>query len=186
VNTGSEVRDKLIESLGDRTYRHLFASASSRRAIAEQIREMRLSRGWTQADLAKASGKVQETISELENPNYGSYTYKTLQRLAEAFDVALIVKFAPFSELVRWMTELSPEDLAVPDFDRDPGLSPRAFTETTEPPASMTTILREDTAQWNTRRPPQDQMPKLRLLPPCAPEEPAAIQVDDTNQRRSA
>ncbi len=80
---------------------------------------MRVSRGWTQEELAQASGKVQETISQLENPNYGSYTLKTLQRLAEAFDVALIVRFVPFSDLVDRMANLSPEDMAVPDYNHD-------------------------------------------------------------------
>ena len=92
--------------------------------MAEQIRETRLNRGWTQADLANASGKVQETISQLENPDYGSYTIKTLQRIAEAFDVALIVRFAPFSELADWMADLSPKNLAVPDYDHDSDLHP--------------------------------------------------------------
>jgi transcriptional regulator with XRE-family HTH domain len=124
VNTGSDARSKLVGSLRDKQYRHQFASAVIRRGLAEQIREMRLRRGWTQADLANASGKVQETISQLENPNYGSYTIKTLQRLAEAFDVALIVRFAPFSELASWVTNMSAEDLAVPGFEHDPGLAP--------------------------------------------------------------
>ena len=121
---GTDGRARLIESLRDKEYRHHFASAGIRRGLAEQIREMRLDRGWTQADLARASGKVQETISQLENPNYGSYTLKTLQRLGEAFDVALIVRFAPFSQLADWIAGLSPQDLAVPDFDHDPGLRP--------------------------------------------------------------
>lgn len=122
MNTGDNGRWKLLETFRDKEYRHLFRRASYRRTLAEQVRQMRLSRGWTQAELAGESGKVQETISQLENPNYGNYTLKTLDRLAEAFDVALIVKFVPFSELARWMEELSPEDLAVPDFDHDPGL----------------------------------------------------------------
>jgi transcriptional regulator with XRE-family HTH domain len=113
---------KLLERFRDKTYRHLMASQLVKRGLAEQIHEMRLDRGWTQAELAQASGKVQETISQLENPDYGNYTLKTLQRLAEAFDVALIVRFAPFSELAHWITDLSPEKLAVSNFDHDPGV----------------------------------------------------------------
>lgn len=112
---------ELLESFRDSEYRHYYQRASYKRGLAEQIREMRLNRGWTQAELAASSGKVQETISQLENPNYGSYTLKTLDRLAEAFDVALIVRFAPFSELAAWMANLSPDDLAVPDFEHDSG-----------------------------------------------------------------
>jgi transcriptional regulator with XRE-family HTH domain len=114
----------LLAAMRDKSRRHHLAFVVTKRGLAEQIREMRLARGWTQSELARATDKVQETISQLENPNYGNYTIKTLQRLAEAFDVKLTVRFDPFSELVRWMTELSTEDLAVPDYDHDPGLIP--------------------------------------------------------------
>jgi transcriptional regulator with XRE-family HTH domain len=123
VSTTTDAREKLIESLRDPEYRHHFASALVRRGIAEQLRETRLSRGWTQERLARESGKVQETISQLEDPNYGRYTHKTLERLARALDVGLMVKLVPFSELADWVSNLSPEDMAVPDFEHDPGLS---------------------------------------------------------------
>lgn len=61
---------------------------------------------------------AQGTISRLENPDYGKYTLTTLKRLAAAFDVALVVRFAPFGELLTWADELSPEALAVPAYDQ--------------------------------------------------------------------
>jgi transcriptional regulator with XRE-family HTH domain len=148
ASTEREGRDKLVESLRDKRFRHAFASASSRRAIAEQIRETRVSRGWTQSELAQSCGKLQEVISQLENPNYGRYTYRTLERLAEALDVALIVRFAPFSELVRWMRELSPEDLAVPDFEHDRGLLPSRHGELN---ATAAVVMETSTDSSNER-----------------------------------
>lgn len=126
MTTASEVdeREALIASLQDKARRHRLSSALIKRGIAEQIREMRDERGWTQAELARASDKVQETISRLENPNYGNYTINTLARIAAAFDVALFVRFGPFSELVDHIVNISPEDLAVPSFAHDPGLDP--------------------------------------------------------------
>jgi transcriptional regulator with XRE-family HTH domain len=82
---------------------------------------MRHDRDWTQNELGQRTGMAQETISQLESPSYGRFTLRTLKRLASAFDVALMVKFVPFSRLAGWETELSPEDLAVPSFDNDPG-----------------------------------------------------------------
>lgn len=95
-------RQKLIEKLKNPKYRHAFSSAQARRTISAQIRALRQSseRDWTQKELGERAGMKQNAIARLENPDYGEYSVRTLQRLAEAFDVALVVKFAPFSELV--------------------------------------------------------------------------------------
>ncbi len=126
MSTSTEVseRDELLKSFRDKRRRHHLAGVSIKRGLAEQIREMRSDRGWTQSDLARATNKAQATISQLENPDYGSYTIRTLERLGEAFDVALIVRFAPFSELATWVANLSPQDLAVQDYEHDSGLLP--------------------------------------------------------------
>ena len=104
-------------SLRDEEYRREY-SADVGTGLAFQIKLLRERNGWTQEHLAQRIGRQQETISQWENPNYGSYALKSLKALASAFDVALIVKFAPFSELVRWNTNLTPERLA-----------PRSFSE---------------------------------------------------------
>lgn len=164
MSTGSTAgeREELLEVLKDKERRHHLASVVTKRGLAEQIREIRLARGWTQSELARATDKVQETISQLENPDYGSYTIKTLQRLAEAFDVKLTVRFDPFSELVRWMTDLSPDDLAVPDFEHDPGL---CFTtdrvETTLTTQAVVPFLNQDVLTPRTSH--------LVVLPPLEP-----------------
>ncbi len=112
-------------STEDKARRDHFVATVIRQGLAIQIRETRLSRGWTQEELARRIGTSQETISQLEDPNYGRYTLKTLRRLAAAFDVALTCRFVPFSELSDWVTTMSPESLAVPDFDHDPGTTPK-------------------------------------------------------------
>lgn len=95
-------RKKLVEKLKNPKYRHAFSYAQSRRMISAQIRALRQSseRGWTQKELGERAEMKQNAIARLENPDYGEYSVRTLQRLAEAFDVGLVVKFAPFSELV--------------------------------------------------------------------------------------
>lgn len=110
-------RGQIMTSFQDKEYRHLYSAALIQRGTAIQIREMRLHRGWRQADLAEACGKKQETICQIENPDYEGRTLKTLQRIAEAFDVALIVRFVPFSQLAAYEANLSPGDLAVPAFE---------------------------------------------------------------------
>lgn len=130
MSTTRVSRKKLLERFRDKELRDFFVSETNRRLIAEQIREMRDARGWTQEELARASGKVQETISQLENPNAGKPTLTTLQRLASAFDVALDVRFVSFGELADRLAHISPEELAVPDYNRELGMedpNPRAI-----------------------------------------------------------
>ncbi|MCL5958538.1 MAG: helix-turn-helix domain-containing protein [Chloroflexi bacterium] len=112
-------RQRILDSFQDKEYRDLSVAEKIRTAIAFQIRAMREDRGWTQSDLGARTGMAQETISQLEDPDNGRLTLRTLKRVASAFDVALIVRFAPFSDLFDWMANLSPEDLAVPSFEND-------------------------------------------------------------------
>lgn len=72
--------------------------------LAFQIRALRDQVDWTQHDLARRVGMNQNAISRLENPNYGKATLTTLKRIAAAFDVAIVVRFVPFSQLANWVS----------------------------------------------------------------------------------
>jgi transcriptional regulator with XRE-family HTH domain len=96
------------------------------KGIAFQIRATRDKREWSQADLARAIGMGQNNISRLENPDYGKHTLSSLKRIAEALDVALVVRFVPFSQYVHWLSGtpyldegLRPEALAVDSFEQE-------------------------------------------------------------------
>lgn len=164
INSGPSEREQLLSLLEDKERRHHLASVVTKRTLAEQIREIRMARQWTQSDLAHATGKVQETISQLENPDYGSYTIKTLQRLAEAFDVTLTVRFDAFSELVDRMTELSPGDLAVPDYAHDAGLFPAHITMDAPQTTNSHPHVRTDAVGLNDLSTAFTPMPRLRLV----------------------
>lgn len=120
MNTNNE-REALIKRLANKKHREAFISASVDQTIPFQIRAMRLAkdRNWTQEELASRARMKQERISTCENPNYGRFSLQTLKQLAAAFDVALIVRFAPFSELVEWESNLSPESLEIKNFDKE-------------------------------------------------------------------
>jgi transcriptional regulator with XRE-family HTH domain len=114
-------RELLKKRLKDKEHRDAFVSAYTDETIPFQIRAMReqKDRNWTQEDLATRAGMKQERISTLENPNYGSYSLRILKQLATAFDVALMVRFVPFSELAEWKLNLSSESLEVQSFDQE-------------------------------------------------------------------
>lgn len=110
--------EQIWHSLEDEEYRREF-NTDVDTGLAFQIKLLREKNGWTQEELAQRAGSKQETISQWENPNYGRYTLKTLKSLASAFDVGLMVRFVPFSELVLWNATLTPQRLAPPSFNEE-------------------------------------------------------------------
>ncbi len=108
-------RQQVVQKLMSKEYRDAIVAAENSNAISFQIRAMQGERTWTQEKLGELAGMKQGFISRVVNSS-GNYSLGTLRKLASAFDVALIVRFAPFSELVDWMTNLTPERLAPPSF----------------------------------------------------------------------
>jgi transcriptional regulator with XRE-family HTH domain len=115
------ISQKLLTELKNKEYRDAFVSAHIDTGIPFQLRALREHRGLTQNKLAELVGMKQERISAIENPNYkNTFTLSTLKRLASAFNIALIVRFVPISELVKWELNLSSETLGAVSFDEDP------------------------------------------------------------------
>lgn len=111
---------KLLQKLkASRKRRELFVAGQIKTGIPFQIRALRDKKGWTQGELGNRLGMTQTNISRLESPGYGRLNITTLQRIAAAFDVGLIVRFVPFSELIGWVDKLSPEAVAPKSFDEE-------------------------------------------------------------------
>jgi transcriptional regulator with XRE-family HTH domain len=72
-----------------------------------------------QSDLARAAGLHQSRISMFETPGAANMTLETLARLAAAFKVGLVVKFVPFSEMLRWENEYSQDSFEVTPIEKD-------------------------------------------------------------------
>jgi transcriptional regulator with XRE-family HTH domain len=118
-------KDKLVARLKDKQYRDSFVSSHIKIGVPFQIRALREHRGWTQKELAVRVGTKQAWIAQIENPNYSGFSLKTLLKLASVFDVGLIVRYVPFSSLVKWELELAPESLKVQSFEEDPYFKPQ-------------------------------------------------------------
>jgi len=108
----------LSTKLDDKDYRDHLVSGYIHTALAFQIRAIREQRGWTQRELGRRIGRQQPGISPLETPGH-AYSLRTLEKLASAFDVALVVRFVPFSDLTRWADSLEPGSLQVPSFEEE-------------------------------------------------------------------
>lgn len=105
--------------LADKEARDEYVAARIETDVAYQIYSLRKQRDWTQSELAKRCGNPngQGAICRLENSAEG-ISVSTLKELASAFDVAVTVKFVPFSQLVDdAITERLDRD--VPEFASD-------------------------------------------------------------------
>jgi len=84
-----------------------------------QLRAIRERRGWTQEKLAEKIGTTQNTISRLENPKTSKPTIKTLLRLANAFDVGLLVRFVPFGFYGDVVDATKATHIEIPSYDEE-------------------------------------------------------------------
>lgn len=110
---------RLLTELRDKEYRDTFVEGHIRTGAAYQIRALRNARDLSQEELGERAEMTQSVIARLENPEYGKFSLTTLIKLASAFDVALLVRFVSFSELLRRTSDLSPKGLNAPSFDED-------------------------------------------------------------------
>jgi transcriptional regulator with XRE-family HTH domain len=119
----------------DKSYREAFVAAHISNGIAFQLRALREAEEWDQKQLAAELGKpsAQPMISRYENPDYGKYSLSSLLELANVFDVALIVKFAPFSELIEQDKKVRSQALRIPTFTQE------LSSNTLEAPAGLKT-----------------------------------------------
>ncbi len=119
-------KSKLIQKLRNRKdYREAFVASQISTGIPFQIRALRKQFNWSQKDLAEATQMLQPRICAMEQAGYGDFTLNTLKKLASAFDVGLLVRFAPCGELVNWADNFSPDTFSVPSSKEDPVLCRR-------------------------------------------------------------
>jgi transcriptional regulator with XRE-family HTH domain len=110
---------QIWSKLANKEYRDSFVASNISNTVSSQIFTLRDQRGWTQKELAQRAGMGQSRIPALEDPNIENFEIGTLKRIASAFDVALVVRFVPFSDLANWTADLSEEKLSVPEFAND-------------------------------------------------------------------
>lgn len=107
---------KIWERLSDKEYRDAYVEAHISATLEGQIYALREQREWTQKDLADKAGMLQPRISKLEE-DCSNVSLNTLRKIASAFDVALSVRFVPYSRLVRESTATLDE--LIPSYDND-------------------------------------------------------------------
>jgi transcriptional regulator with XRE-family HTH domain len=87
--------------------------------IPSQIRSLRQRRGLKQSELGAEAGMKQARVSALERIGEASFSIETLIRLAAAFRVGLLVRFASHSEILDWENNFSPDEFDATPIDQD-------------------------------------------------------------------
>ena len=100
----------LWRKLTSRPYRNAFVAEQLLQGIPFQIRVLRNKRGWSQAQLATASGLPQQVIARSEDPDDGRLTFNIVLKIANGLDMAFVGRFVSFGALVDYFeNELSEE-----------------------------------------------------------------------------
>ena len=114
----------------DKEYRDGFIDDTISDSLAVQIQSLRLKEGWTQDFLAQKAGTKQAGVCRWENSQPPA-SLATLKKIASAFDVALVVKFVPFSEFL--VGDGYPVDRVVASFTNDRLPSPTIIKAVVSP-----------------------------------------------------
>jgi transcriptional regulator with XRE-family HTH domain len=112
----SEWIDKLISNYDSRV---AYIKSKISINVPSQIKALRRRQSLTQELLAKEANMKQSRISAIEYPGGVSFTVETLTRLAAAFKVGLVIKFVPFSEMLRWENNYSQDLFNAARIDND-------------------------------------------------------------------
>jgi transcriptional regulator with XRE-family HTH domain len=112
----SFISKQFADELAEKAMRDAYLDAQTRTKVAQQIRALRIQRGWSQAELGHILGKPQSNVHRLEDRDVARYTLTTLLELATAYDCGLVVEFVSYEDFLRRTSDLSPTGLQVPSF----------------------------------------------------------------------
>lgn len=107
-------KEKVKNIVADKAYRDFYNETYLKKWIPFQVKTLRNERKWSQEQAGEALGKGQNAISRLESPSYSKVTLQTLIEIAQGYDVGLIVKFVPFSRLLKEYEDVSSMSLRAP------------------------------------------------------------------------
>lgn len=100
----------------DKEYRDAYVQSQIRTRLPFQLRALRKSMELSQVELAKLADMAQARISDLERPTGKLPKLDTLCRIASALDVAVEVRFLPFSKLIEASENFDPDNVCIKTF----------------------------------------------------------------------
>ena len=144
-------KKRLLEELKNKKFRDAYVAEHVKTHVPIQIYLLREQRHWNQSQLAERAKTTQTVISRLEDIDYGKLSISTLLKLASAFDIALLVKFIPFTRLLEEFKDNSPEALSAKSFSEElPDIA--AWAEKEEKQEESATVWSMSLGDYNFAR----------------------------------
>lgn len=114
---------RISELLKSQKSRTAYIKAKLGVLVPAQIRALRLKSENPpmpfQRDLARESDLHQSRISMFETPGAANITIETLAKIAAALRVGVVIKFVPFSDMLRWENAFSQDHFSVTPLSKD-------------------------------------------------------------------
>ena len=107
-----DVNSTTFERIEDKKRRNKYLANQIKLGLSFQLRALRKDRNLTQKDLADLLGTQQTVISRIENHNASKLSIPTILKMAEVFDVGVVVRFEPIDIIADWFDNLSPSKLS--------------------------------------------------------------------------
>ena len=136
-------------TFSDREYRVAYNEAHGSDFLASQIHALRAARGWTQGELATRAKVTQPMVCDWEKSCEG-IRLSSIYKLASAFDVAVLVKFVPFSQLAREAIDAR-ADGHIPSYDDESPMAIRHSHVVISDPSDRNRPRRQGGANYGRR-----------------------------------
>ncbi len=159
----SERSERIYRLLENQESRVSYINSKLAVLVPAQIRALRLSSIDPpmpfQRDLAREAGEHQSRVSMFETPGAANMTLETIAKIAAGLRVGVVVKFVPFSEMLRWENLFSPASFEVVRLAEDEAFrNPR--TESFEVDGLLLPMPNEGAAMGRTDGNPADAFDK--------------------------
>lgn len=130
--------------------------------VPAQLHALRLRLGWTQKQFAQAAKMKQSRVSAMEQPGAVNFNMETLIRSAATCGVGLVVRFVPFSEMLRWENNFDQDSFNPTRIGKDRAfLNPAAQTA----PIWLSTVEGMMTGTYIGEWSPANMLPAYETLP---------------------
>ncbi len=87
--------EDLARDLKEAEFKKAYLEETQRLDLASKIHKLRKTRNMTQQELARRINSTQSVVSRIEQADYHQFKVETLEKIAAALDMVLVIDFKP-------------------------------------------------------------------------------------------